>query len=128
MNNRVHMSSPDNIILKLDDSPSYSPVLFLSRFNLIICLLLIRAMMEDETRPIHEQRFDAAVKVIQSLPANGESGAQPGVTLHESCVTGAELGSVSDQLIPLSSAWVYFTPNPPSAIHGYYFYGLDSYF
>ncbi|KAB5587208.1 hypothetical protein PHYPO_G00010450, partial [Pangasianodon hypophthalmus] len=28
-------------------------------------------MMEDETRSIHEQRFDAAVKVIQSLPANG---------------------------------------------------------
>ncbi|TSO57273.1 Acyl-CoA-binding domain-containing protein 5A [Bagarius yarrelli] len=27
--------------------------------------------MEDETRSIHEQRFDAAVKVIQSLPANG---------------------------------------------------------
>lgn len=34
--------------------------------------------MEDETRPVHEQRFEAAVKVIQSLPANGESGAQPG--------------------------------------------------
>ncbi|XP_058246604.1 acyl-CoA-binding domain-containing protein 5A isoform X2 [Hemibagrus wyckioides] len=28
-------------------------------------------MMEDEPRSIHEQRFDAAVKVIQSLPANG---------------------------------------------------------
>lgn len=36
-------------------------------------------MMEDETRPVHEQRFDAAVKVIQSLPANGEPGLDLGV-------------------------------------------------
>ncbi|XP_047667589.1 acyl-CoA-binding domain-containing protein 5A isoform X2 [Tachysurus fulvidraco] len=28
-------------------------------------------MMEEQTRSIHEQRFDAAVKVIQSLPVNG---------------------------------------------------------
>lgn len=28
-------------------------------------------MMEHETKPIHEQRFEAAVKVIQSLPTNG---------------------------------------------------------
>ncbi|KAL7887678.1 hypothetical protein AOLI_G00053990 [Acnodon oligacanthus] len=28
-------------------------------------------MMELDTKPIHEQRFDAAVKVIQSLPTNG---------------------------------------------------------
>ncbi|XP_053351047.1 acyl-CoA-binding domain-containing protein 5A isoform X2 [Clarias gariepinus] len=28
-------------------------------------------MMDDESRSVHEQRFDAAVKVIQSLPANG---------------------------------------------------------
>ncbi|XP_046703300.1 acyl-CoA-binding domain-containing protein 5A isoform X1 [Silurus meridionalis] len=30
-----------------------------------------KSTMEDESRSIHEQRFDAAVKVIQSLPANG---------------------------------------------------------
>ncbi|XP_053492858.1 acyl-CoA-binding domain-containing protein 5A isoform X3 [Ictalurus furcatus] len=29
------------------------------------------SMMEDESRSIHEQRFAAAVKVIQSLPSNG---------------------------------------------------------
>lgn len=28
-------------------------------------------MMELESKPIHEQRFEAAVKVIQSLPSNG---------------------------------------------------------
>lgn len=30
-------------------------------------------MMADDNKPIHELRFDAAVKVIQSLPADGKN-------------------------------------------------------
>lgn len=29
-------------------------------------------MMEGDNKPVYEQRFNAAVKVIQSLPSNGE--------------------------------------------------------
>lgn len=41
-------------------------------------------MMADDNKPIHELRFDAAVKVIQSLPADGKNIRKTKFELQES--------------------------------------------
>ncbi|KAI4878316.1 hypothetical protein NFI96_017967 [Prochilodus magdalenae] len=64
-------SAVQTILFTTDEAPSltcYEPLVL---FRTGPRTTIARVMMEHDTKPVHEQRFDAAVKVIQSLPTNG---------------------------------------------------------